>query len=132
VPQRIETTEARKVAARLAGRQAGRRREAAASLRLAADLAASTARTLANGATPAEAREAALECAAEMVGVAEVLRWATRPTQRERQALAVRLARTGRWSRRQVADQVGVSERTVSRYLAGRRASSGQFRRPEG
>jgi HTH domain len=98
-------------------RQAARRREAVRALRLGEATCAYTAGQLGNGLDPDEARAAAMEAAAELVGLAEVLRRSVRPTRFERQWMARQWIGRGRLSARQVADRLGVSERTVWRYL---------------
>jgi hypothetical protein len=97
-------------------RSAARRREAVRALRLAAVTAEYAAGQLADGLGPAEAREAALEASAELVAVAEVLRRSVRLDRAERARLAAQWTGLG-LSGRQVADRLGVSERTVWRYL---------------
>ena len=74
------------------------------------------ASVLANGADPAEARAAALECAAELTVVADTLRRLTRLGPADRRALAGRLAALG-WTVRQIAQRLGVGEATVRTYL---------------
>ena len=64
-----------------------------------------------------EAVRAAMEAAAELVAVAEKLRRSVRPTRFERQWMARQWIGLGYLSARQVADRLGVSERTVWRYL---------------
>ncbi len=86
-------------------------------LRVGEDTCAYAAGQLGNGLAPREARLAALQAAKELVAVAEGLRRAVRLSRPERRALAVHLTAMGRMSRRQVADCLGVSERTVWRYL---------------
>ena len=111
---------ARKVRKRLAY-EAARRREAVTVLQIAECTCRYGASVLANGAGPAEARAAAMECAAELVTVAGALRRLTRPDldAAQRRALAVRLASDG-LSQREIARQVGRSERQVWSYLHGR------------
>jgi len=105
-------------AARMAlARAAARRREATNLLLIAECGCRYAAGQLGNGLGPKQARMLAVETAAELVTVAEALRrmaWLTRP---ERRAMARSLIARG-WSRRRVADRLGVSERTVWRYLA--------------
>jgi hypothetical protein len=100
-------------------RQAVRRREAAHLLRIteATCRYAASQIEVGNGRSPVEARAAALEAAHELVSVAEMLRRAVRLSRPERRALAAQLVNAGYLSRRQVADRLGVSERTVWRYL---------------
>ena len=106
-------------------RQAARRRSAVTALQIAEATARYGASVLANGCGPAEARAAAMECAAELTAVAEVLRRAVRPSRAERKALAVRLTGLGGLSARQAADRLGCSERTIWRDLG--RPLAGQF-----
>jgi DNA-directed RNA polymerase specialized sigma24 family protein len=98
-------------------RQAARRREAITALRVGEAACADAASVLGNGVGPAEARSAALECAFELVEVAETLRRAVRLSRDERRRLAVLWTGRGLLSRREIADRLGVSERTVWRYL---------------
>lgn len=65
---------------------------------------------------PAEARGAAMEAAAELAVVADTLRRLTRFGPAERRALAAKLAGLG-WTRRQIAERLGVGERAVRTYL---------------
>ena len=64
---------------------------------------------------PAEARGAAMEAAAELAVVADTLRRLTR-FGAQRRALAAKLAGLG-WTRRQIAERLGVGERAVRTYL---------------
>jgi DNA-directed RNA polymerase specialized sigma24 family protein len=96
---------------------AARRREAVTALRIAESTCSYLAGQLADGLSPAEARSAALETSVELVAVAEVLRRAVRLSRDERRVLAAKMMAPGRMSARQVADRLGVSERTVWRYL---------------
>jgi DNA-binding NarL/FixJ family response regulator len=105
-------------------REAVRRREAAAALRLAATMSTYAARQLADGLSPEQARRAALEAAGELAGVAEQLRRLTRLRSAERRLLAVQLANFG-LTTRQIAQQLGVSDKAARNYVAGRR-SDGQ------
>jgi hypothetical protein len=102
-----------------AAREAERRREAANVLRVIECTARYGASVLSNGAAPAEARAAALECAAEMTMAAEALRRLVRLSGPERRVLAVRLAALG-WPTKRIAAQLGVTPRCVRYYLAGR------------
>jgi hypothetical protein len=97
--------------------QARRRREAITALRVGEAACSYAAGQLGNELGPDEARAAAMEAAAELVAVAEVLRRSVRPTRFERQWMARQWHARGRLSARQVADRLGVSERTVWRYL---------------
>ena len=100
----------------LAGEAA--RRRAADVLRVGASACSYAAGRLADGLSPAEARQAALDVAGELELVAARLRRLARldlgPA--ERRALAVELSASG-MSQREVAEQVGVSKRTVWGYL---------------
>jgi DNA-directed RNA polymerase specialized sigma24 family protein len=98
-------------------RQAARRREAVTALRVGEAVCADAASALGNGAGPTEAREVAWATAVELVEVAEALRRTIRPTRFERQWMAQQWAGRGLLSKRQIADRLGVSERTVHRYL---------------
>jgi predicted transcriptional regulator len=77
---------------------------------------------LGNGIGPAEARAAALFTAGELELVAGALRRLTRLDGPQRRALAVKLHALGIGTR-QIAATVGVSERSVRYYLAGRPAA---------
>ena len=98
-------------------RQAARRREAITALRVGEAACSDAAAVLANGASPAEARAAALEATFELAAVAETLRRAVRLSRDERRRLAVLWTGRGYLSRREIADRLGVSERTVWRDL---------------
>jgi DNA-directed RNA polymerase specialized sigma24 family protein len=98
-------------------RSVARRREAVRALRLGEVTCSYAADIIGNGVGPAEARRAAIECSAELVAVAETLRRAVRPTQFEREWMARQWHALGYLSARQIADRLGVSERTVWRYL---------------
>ena len=97
-------------------REAARRREAAMILQVGEATCRYGASVLLNGAGPAEAREAAIECAAELSVIAEALRKAVRLGPAERRARAVQLAALG-WSRPRIAVQLGISERVLRNYL---------------
>jgi hypothetical protein len=98
-------------------RQAGRRRQAIVALRVGEAACAEAASILGNGVGPVEARRAAMEAAVELVAVAEALRRSVRLSRFERQRLARLWIGQGHLSARQVADRLGVGERTVWRYL---------------
>ena len=72
-----------------------------------------------------QAREAAVECAAELAMIAETLRRLSRLSGPERRQRAVMLVGLG-WSQHRVAVQLGVSDRAVRNYLSrsGRRDST--------
>ena len=99
----------------LAG-EAARRRQAVATLRLAACVAGYAAGQVANGLDPAEARVAATDAALELAGLAALLCRLARLEPGDRRALAVQLAAAG-WSRRQIAERLGVSTGAVAGYL---------------
>jgi hypothetical protein len=71
---------------------------------------------VANGASPAEARMAAVEAAVELAQIAESLRRIVRLSRAERVHMAVLMTGRG-MSGRQVAEALGVCERTVWRDL---------------
>lgn len=75
---------------------------------------------LADGASPAESRETALFVSGELEVMASALRRLTRLRPAERRVLAAQLTSLG-MSRREVADRLGVSDRSVRKYLAGTR-----------
>ena len=79
---------------------------------------------LGNGTSPAEARRTALFIAGDLATTAEALRKAVRPRPGARRAMARRLAAQG-MPRRQVAEIVGVSEKTLYRYLRPRSPAPG-------
>jgi DNA-binding NarL/FixJ family response regulator len=101
-------------------RAAASRREAVNALRLGSDLCNYAAGQLANGLTPEQARDTALETAAELNALATALRRLTRPAGApDRRAQAVQLANLG-LTNRQIAVRLGVSTRAVSSYFSGR------------
>lgn len=104
-------------------RAAERRRRAVGMLQIAECGCRYAASELANGTGPEEARAVALEMAAELTEVAEALRRLTRLSGPERRALAVQLSGLGVPTRR-VAAMVGVCERSVRYYVAGRAGNS--------
>ena len=112
---------ARKVLAQQAARQAERRREAVLTmLQITEATCRYAASQLSNGCSPDEARQTAQFVAEELSLMAEGLRRLTRPErQAERQAKAVQLAALG-LPLSTVAETVGVSERTLARYLRPR------------
>ena len=99
------------------GREAARRREAVTMLRITEATCRYAAVQLGNGAGRDEARETALFVAGELTVVAEALRRLTRLRPDERRALARQLDGRG-CPRRQIADRLGISERSVWRYVA--------------
>jgi hypothetical protein len=105
-----------------AARKALARRESVTVLRLAESVAGYAAAQLGDGLGPAEARQAALDAAAELADVAGTLRRLARLDldRAQRRALAVELAASG-MSRRQIGRLIGVAESTVRRDLAARR-----------
>ena len=100
-------------------REARRRGEAVELLRFVQAAAGYAAGQLGNGLGPEQAREAALEIAAELELAAVSLRRAVRLRPAERRALARLLAARG-VPTRQIAAQVGVSDRSVRSYVRGR------------
>jgi DNA-directed RNA polymerase specialized sigma24 family protein len=100
-------------------REARRRGEAVELLRFVQAAAGYAAGQLGNGLGPAQAREAALELAAELELAAVSLRRAVRLRPAERRALARLLAARG-VPTRQIAARVGVSDRSVRSYVRGR------------
>jgi hypothetical protein len=100
-------------------REAARRRQAVGALRMAEQMCGYGAVQLANGLSPAEARLACLELAGELASTAEALRRLTRLPGPERRALARQLANFG-WPTKAIAAQLGVSDRAVRYYKAGR------------
>ena len=85
------------------------------------------ASVLANGASPDEARAAAVEVAAELATIAGTLRRLTRLGPSERRERAVQLAALG-WDKQRIAVQLGVSDRTVRYYFRRRSPGrAGQF-----
>jgi DNA-directed RNA polymerase specialized sigma24 family protein len=113
------TTPSARVLARRAAREAQRRREVVTVLAVGQATIVYVTRVLANGATPQEARVAALEAAGELEATAEALRRAVRLAPAERRQLARQLAELG-WPTGRIARQLGVSDRAVRYYLAGR------------
>ena len=104
-----------------AERKALARREAVTVLRVGESMCGYAAAQLANGLSPEQARQAALDVAAELEITAGKLRRLAlaRLDPAERRALVVELASTG-MSQRQIAVRVGRSKRTVWGYLRGR------------
>jgi hypothetical protein len=105
-------------------REAGRRREAADALRIGAGMCEYAAGQLADGLAPEQARRAALEAAGELEDLAAALRRLTRLRAADRRTLAGHLAALG-LSTREIARQIGVSDKAARYYVAGRR-SDGQ------
>jgi hypothetical protein len=105
-------------------READRRAQAVTALLVAEATVAYARRQLANGLTREQARQAALETAAELEAVAAGLRRLTRLSIAERRALAVHLADFG-LPTQEIARQLGVSDRAVRYYAKGLR-SDGQ------
>lgn len=100
-------------------REAERRRRAATALTVTASTCSYAAAQLANGLGPQQARSAAREVAATLEATAAELRRLTRLRGPERRVLAVMLAGRG-LPQREIALQLGVCDRTVRSYLAGR------------
>jgi hypothetical protein len=98
-------------------RRASERREAAALMRLVAQMANYGAREVSNGLTPADARAAIGELAAELDAAAVRLRRIARPGPAERR-MVIRLLFAQGMSGAQVAARVGLSEKSVYRYRA--------------
>ena len=104
-------------------REAARRRQAVVTLRLAEAVARYAADQVADGLSPAEARQAAIDAAGELAGLASVLWTLTRLGPADRARLA-RLMTGAGMTRREAATRLGVCERTVRYYLAGGRGSA--------
>jgi DNA-binding NarL/FixJ family response regulator len=102
-------------------RRAAERREAVALLRLVADLAAYAGAQVGNGLAPADARAAVREVARNLDAAAIRLRWLARPGPTERRRMVLTLSARG-LSSAAIAARTGVSERTVYRYRADRKA----------
>jgi hypothetical protein len=117
VPESAAKSAERKALARAAER----RRQAVGMLQVAECGCRYAISVLSNGTGPEEARGVAMEMAAELTEVAEALRRLTRLSGPERRALAVQLSGLGVPTRR-VAAMVGVCERSVRYYVAGRRS----------
>src|SRR5262249_48601779 len=98
-------------------RRAAERREAVALLRLAAQMASYAAEQVSNGLSPADARSAVRELAAELDAAAARLRRIARPGPAERR-MVVRLLFAQGPSGPQVAARVGLSQKSVYRYRA--------------
>ena len=97
-------------------------------LRIMACTCTYAAGQLGDGIGPEEARDTALFVAQELGSMAAALRRLTRLGPAERRVLAVQLTGLG-WSRKRIADYLGVCDTTVWNYLAGRR---GMRREPIG
>jgi DNA-binding NarL/FixJ family response regulator len=119
VPESAGKSSRRKAAARAADR----RREAVRALRIGECTCRYAASQLANGIGPAEAQDLVLEMAGELTAVVAIMRRAAWLSTAERRALAVQLRGLG-LPTKQIADQVGVSPRSVRNYLAGRPGNS--------
>jgi hypothetical protein len=115
VPESAATSAERKRRVRTDARRA----EAVRMLQIAECGCRYAAGQLGNGLGPEQARELAMEMAAELTAVAEGLRRLTRMGPRERRVLAVKLHSLGVPPKR-IAQQLGVCDRTVRNYLAGR------------
>jgi len=102
-----------------AAREAARRRQAATMLAIAEATCRYSAVRLGNGIGPEEARQTALFVAGELELVAGALRRLTRLDGPQRRARAVQLAQLG-FPTRQIAAQLGVSDRAVRYYVSGR------------
>lgn len=113
-------TPARAAERKARAREADRRRRAATELRTVAAVATYAAGVLSNGASPGEAREAAVEAAAEFAAAAGALRRLVRLRPAQRRSLASSLAARG-MNRREIAARLGVSPETVWNYEHGRR-----------
>jgi DNA-binding NarL/FixJ family response regulator len=100
-------------------RRAADRRQAVTLLQIAGCTVEYAISQLSNGAEPEEARRAALFVAGELVSTGEALRRLTRLSGPERRGLAVRLSKRGVGTK-QIAAQLGVSERAVRYYITGR------------
>jgi hypothetical protein len=97
-------------------RRAAERREAVALLRLVADLAGYAAAQVGNGLSPADARAAIGEAAAEFDAAAAGLR--RMGALAERRNLARLLLAQG-MTGAQITARTGISEKTISRYRRG-------------
>ena len=100
-------------------RETDRRRQAVTLMNVAGGTLHYAVRALGDGLPPAEARTVALESAAVLAETADALRRLTRLSGPERRALARQLAAMG-WTTRQIAAHIGVCERSVRYYVAGR------------
>ena len=116
MPESAQSAARRKALARAVER----RRRAVTELLLAESLCAYAADQIGNGLSAEQARLAALEMAGELTAVAAVLRRVGWLTVAERRALAVQFHRFG-MPTRQIADRLGVSDRSVRNYVNGRR-----------
>jgi DNA-binding NarL/FixJ family response regulator len=96
------------------------RRQAVDTLRIGESMCAYAAGQLADGLSPEQARQAALDAAAELADLAGALRRLTRLDldRAQRRALAVELAASG-MSQSQIAEQLGVSKKTIWTDLGG-------------
>jgi hypothetical protein len=113
VPRNAEREAERKRCAR----EAARRRQAVTVLQISEATCRYAAAQLANGASPAEARQTALFVAGELEQAAASLRRAVHFKPGERRVLARQLRGLG-WPVRQIAALTGVTERAVWYYLA--------------
>ena len=117
MPESAEKSARRKALAR----EASRRRAAVRALQIGECTCRYAASQLANGIGPAEAQDLVLEMAAELTAVVAIMRRAAWLSTAERRALAAELRGLG-LPVKQIADRLGVSDRTVRNYLlqAGR------------
>jgi DNA-directed RNA polymerase specialized sigma24 family protein len=100
-------------------RDAGRRRSAVDVLTVASAVAGYAAREVGDGLGPEQARLAVVEAAAELEAAASSLRRLARLGPADRRALAANLAALG-FTRAEIADRLGVSQRAVYGYLRSR------------
>ena len=107
-----------------AARQADRRAQAVTELAVAEATIGYARRQLANGLTPKQVTQAALETAVLLEQSATALRRLTRLSVAQRRALAVHLATLG-LPTQEIAWQLGVSDRAARNYAKGLR-SDGQ------
>lgn len=97
------------------------RREAVDTLTIASAVAAYAAGQIGNGLSPQQARQAAIEAAAELETVAGTLRRlarTTRPDPAGRRALVAELSASG-WSQRRIAAEVGVCRKRYGSTSSG-------------
>jgi DNA-directed RNA polymerase specialized sigma24 family protein len=101
-------------------RQRARRREAVGVLVVAQSTVGYAITQLSDGLSPEQAREAAIDAAAELEAVAAALFRLARMGPADRARLARLLVGSG-MTRREAAVRLGVCERTIRYYLAGGR-----------
>ena len=116
MPETAAQSQSATAARKRAAREAARRRDVVTLLNVSGATIWYAVRQLGDGLPPEQARQVAIESAAELEAVAAALYRAVRLGPAERRSLARQLAAIG-MSRREIADRLGVSDRAVWNYL---------------